>query len=282
MATWDFPCSEPIDANISLASGSVSITAEPTEITSVIISRGRSAGQADDDVTHDVTVEFSDRHLVVTELPRRGLGWRVKDLHVRIATPIGSRVSVQAASADVNCQGTYSAVDLRTASGRIDVGTVRGTAEISTMSGGVQLIQAAEPIIETASGRIFVHRAEGDVRARTASGNITIGQADAAVIAKSASGEILINKLARGRADLNSVSGNIRAKVAPGTSVFLDLASVTGRVTSDLAPSDREGGADLQLHCRTVSGSVHVAGAVNAEMARTEMAAEAETITEGS
>jgi hypothetical protein len=268
LATWDFVGAQPIDANISIASGSVSITAEPTDTTSVIISRGRSVDRSADDVTEEVTVEFAGRHLVVSELPRRGHAWRVRDLHVRITMPIGSRAAVQAASADITCEGTYHAVDIRTASGRVDVATVHGPAEISTMSGGVQLLEATEPRVETASGRILVRHAEGDTMARTASGNITIGQADASVTAKTASGEILIAGLARGRAELNSVSGDIRVKVLPDTRVFLDLASVTGRVSSDLEAADHDGGTNLRLQCRTVSGSVHVArAAASAEMA---------------
>ncbi len=268
MATWDFAGAQPIDANISIASGSVSITAEQTDVTSVIISRGRSVDRSDDDVAEDVTVDFADRHLVVSELPRRGLTWRFKDLHVRIVMPTGSRVAVQAASADVTCAGTYGAVDIRSASGRIDVATVHGPAEISTMSGGVQLLEAAESSVQTASGRILVRHAVGDVAAKTASGNITIGQADASVTAGTASGAILVGGLARGRAELNSVSGDIRVKVLPDTGVFLDLASVTGRVSSDLQAAEKDDGAYLQLQCRTVSGSVHVARApAPAEMA---------------
>jgi hypothetical protein len=268
MATWEFVGAQPIDANISIASGSVSITAEPTDTTSVIISRGRSVDRSDDDVAEEVTVEFADRHLVVSELPRRGLGWRVRDLHVRITVPAGSRAAVQAASAGITCAGTYGAVDIRTASGHVDVATVHGPADISTMSGGVQLFEAAESSVQTASGRILVRHAVGDATAKTASGNITIGKADASVTAGTASGEILVVGLARGRAELNSVSGDIRVKVLPDTAVFLDLASVTGRVSSDLEATDGDGGANLHLQCRTVSGSVHVAkSAESAEVA---------------
>jgi len=268
MATWEFVGGQPIDANISVASGSVSIAAEPTDTTSVTISRGRSVDRSDDDVTEEVTVEFADRHLVVSELPRRGLAWRVRDLHVRITMPTGSRAAVQAASADITCAGTCSAVDIRTASGRVDVATVHGPAEISTMSGGVQLLEASESSVQTASGRILVRHAVGDVTAKSASGNITIGQADASITAGTASGEILVGGLSRGRAELNSVSGNIRVKVLPGTAVFLDLASVTGRVSSDLEAAEGDDGANLHLQCRTVSGSVHVAKAPeSAEMA---------------
>ena len=104
---------------------------------------------------------------------------------------------------------------------------------------------------------------------RTASGNIMIGVADASVMARTASGQVRVLSMTRGRGDLNSVSGAIEVRVVPGTGVFLDLASVTGRVTSDLAAydQDQDGDAELQLLCRTVSGSLHVARATSAEMA---------------
>ncbi len=271
MATWDFACSEPIDANVSIASGTVSVTAAPTDVVTVRIHRGGSGdpamADADDQVRDDVTVDYSDRHLVISELSKHNLGWRNKGLHVTITLPAGSRSAVQAASADVTCRGEYGAVDIRSASGRVDVETVRGPAEITSMSGSVQLLKAAEATVQTASGRISIRHAAGDVTARTASGNIVIAAADGSVTAKTASGQVQVNSMTRGRGDLNSVSGDIQVKVAQGTGVFLDLASVTGRVTSDLAASDTGGSADLRLQCRTVSGSLHVARAASAEMA---------------
>ena len=267
MPTWEFACSETIDANVSIASGTVSLTASPTDVVTVEIHQGRS-NDDDDQLADDVSVDYSDRHLVIAELPKRGLGWRNSNLHVAITMPAASRAAVQAASADVTCRGEYSGVDIRTASGKIDVETVRGPAEISTMSGGVQLQEAVEPTVQTASGRISIRHATGDVMTRTASGNISIGVADASVTARTASGQVRVLSITRGRGDLNSVSGDIEVRVVPGTGVFLDLASVTGRVTSDLASFDQEDGdAELQLVCRTVSGSLHVARANSAEMA---------------
>lgn len=271
MATWEFACSEPIDANVSIASGTVSVTTAPTDVMTVRIHKGRSSDPAgaddDDQVRDDVSVEYSDRHLVVGELPRHNLGWRSKEMHVSITIPVRSRLAVQAASAEVTCRGEYGAVDVRTASGRVDVDTVRGPAELTTMSGSVQLLDAAEAIVQTASGRISIRHVAGDVTARTASGAIVIDAADASVTAKTASGKVQVNSMTRGRGDLNTVSGSIGVKVVPGTGVFLDLASVTGRVTSDLAESATGGDPDLRLQCRTVSGSLHVARAASAEIA---------------
>jgi DUF4097 and DUF4098 domain-containing protein YvlB len=271
MAAWEFACSEPIDANISLASGSVTITAAPTDAITVRIGRGRSGDQGtaadDDQLADEVTVEFAERHLVVSQQSGRSFRWHSKDLHIVIAMPAGSRVAVRAASADIALRGEYGAVDVGTASGSIDVATVHGPVEISTMSGATRVDAATGASLQSASGQIALRHAAADVNARSASGNIQIGTADASVTARTASGQVRIASVTRGRADLNSVSGNIEVKVAQGTGVFLDLSSVTGRVTSDLAASGQDGDADLRLHCRTVSGSVHVARAASAEMA---------------
>jgi DUF4097 and DUF4098 domain-containing protein YvlB len=275
MATWEFPCSDPIDVYVGIAAGSVTVTAELTDVVTVRAHQGRFSDAPKETVdadrlTSDLTVDFENGKLDISEPEKRGLRRHNKSLHLAISVPAESSCTVVTASADTRCLGGYSAVDIRTASGRIDVHRVHGPAEISTMSGGVQIDQAAEPNVQSASGRILVRHATGDVMARTASGNISIGRADASVTARTASGEILINSVAHGRADLNSVSGDVRVRVAQGTGVLLDLASVTGRVSSDLDPSDQEGQEgkeDLQLHSRTVSGAIHVARAVTADVA---------------
>ncbi len=263
MATWEFPGSDPIGLRVAVAAGSVTIIAEPTDVITVRATRG-AHGDADDAID-DVIVDYADGYLEVSEPERRALRWHSKDLHVTIAVPAGSRASVRTASADVTCRGEYGTVDLYTASGDVDVQTVTGTAEISTMSGGLQVLSAADCQLQTASGRISVRHVAGDVTAKTASGNITVGSADGSVTARSASGQVRIGAVRRGRTDVNGVSGDVEVKVVEGTGVYQDLASVTGRVTSDLDSSGQAGGndagvpgEDLSLHCRTVSGSIRI------------------------
>jgi putative adhesin len=257
MTNWDFPCSDPIDANISFASGSVTVTAAPTDAVTVVISGD------DDKFISEVTVDFADRHLVLSEPPRRGLSWRGRDLRITISMPPGSRLSVQVASAEVRCRGEYGAVDIRTASGGVDVDVVRGRAEVSTASGDVRITEAGEVNAQTASGELRVGHATGDVTGKTASGSLSVGAADASVTGRTASGSISLGSVARGRADLTSVSGDVEVNVVQGTGVFLDLSSLSGRVTTDLAASEPEGEADLRLRCQTVSGSVQVSRAAS-------------------
>ncbi|HEX9064251.1 MAG TPA: DUF4097 family beta strand repeat-containing protein [Streptosporangiaceae bacterium] len=270
MATWEFPGSDPIDLRVACAAGSVTITAHSTDVITVVATRS-SHGDANDAVD-DVIVDFADGRLEFSQEANRGLRWKSYGLHVRIVVPAGSVANVRTASADVTARGQYGAVDIYTASGDVDVQQVTGTADITTMSGALQLAEAGEGQLQTASGRISVRHAAGDLTARTASGSITIGAADASVTAKSASGQVRIGAVRRGRTDVNGVSGDVEVKVVEGTGVYLDLASVTGRVRSDLDPSGdgtsaEVPGENLTLHCRTVSGSISVGRAPAAEMA---------------
>lgn len=272
MATWEFPGSDPIDLHVACAAGGVKITAEPTDVITVVATRGAHADA--NDAIDDVIVEYGGGHLEVTEPERRGLRWNSKGLYVTIVVPAGSRASIRTASADVACRGEYGAVDIRSASGAVDVQTVDGTADITTMSGAVQLLRAADCQVQTASGRISVRRASGDLTAKTASGGIAIGTAEGSVTVRTASGQVRIDAVQRGRTDVNGVSGDVEVRVVEGTGVYQDLASVTGRVTSDLEASDQASGngpeipgEDLSLHCRTVSGSISVGRAPAGQMA---------------
>lgn len=272
MATWDFPGSDPIDVRVACAAGSVRITAEPTDV--ITVAASRSAHGDASDAVDDVTVGYADGHLEVTEEERRGLRWHSKSLYVTIVVPTGSRASIRTASADISCHGEHGAVNIYTASGGVDVQNVAGVAEISTMSGGIRLLRAADCQLQTASGRISVRHAAGDVTARTASGSITIGAADGSVTARTASGQVRLGAVRRGQTDISGVSGDVEVKVVEGTGVYQDLASVTGRVVSDLDASGQGAGTgaevpgeDLSLHCRTVSGSIRVGRAPAGQMA---------------
>ncbi|MGI9008158.1 MAG: DUF4097 family beta strand repeat-containing protein [Streptosporangiaceae bacterium] len=272
MATWEFPGSDPIDLRVACAAGSVTITAEPTDVITVRATRGKHRDP--EGPVDDVSVDYADGHLEFSEEERRGLRWHSEDLHVTMVVPAGSRAAVRTASAKVACRGEYGAVDIYTASGSVDVENVAGTADITTMSGGLQLLEAGDCQLHTASGRISVRHAAGDLTAKTASGSITIGAADGSVTAKTASGGVHINAVRRGQTEVNGVSGSVEIKVVEGIGVYQDLASLSGRVTSELDSSGQGGpdgaeipGETLSLRCRTVSGSITVGRAPAGQMA---------------
>lgn len=267
MATWEYPFSEPADVDVSVAAGSVTITAAPTSTVTVRAHSG-TLGRADDErLDEDLAVEFAAGRLEVHERSRRGLRWRSGDLQVEITVPARSRCTVRTAAADVSFRGEPGPVEVQTASGDIDANVTAGPAELVTISGLIRVDElTADSTLSTASGQIQVRHAAADLAARTVSGEIEIGAADGSLTARTANGRIAIASVARGRADLNTVSGDIEVAVAPGTGLYLDLSSLTGRVTSELEPSGEDGGADLRLHCRSLSGTIRVARATAAHM----------------
>ncbi|HVB44299.1 MAG TPA: DUF4097 family beta strand repeat-containing protein [Streptosporangiaceae bacterium] len=275
MTNWEFPCTTPVDVRVSTASGSVTIIAADTQQVTVVVhptwpdpqaGLGQAEGTPDAEGRSDnVRVSFAAGRLEVSEPVRLGLHRRQRDLHLVIGVPQRSSCTVRTASADISCQGELGSLDASSAAGAITAEAVHGPARLAAMSGQAQIgYVAGEVTANTASGDIELGRIASDVAAKTVSGDIRIAQAQAqaSVTARTASGRVWVGNMVSGRADVNTVSGDIDVKVAPGTGVYLDLASVTGRMNSELDPSDqRAGTADLHVTCRTVSGSVYVAKA---------------------
>jgi DUF4097 and DUF4098 domain-containing protein YvlB len=173
---------------------------------------------------------------------------------------------VRTASADISGIGELASLDARTASGDVTAALVSGPARVVTASGDVWLEEVTgEVAANTASGDLRLLRAGGDVTVTTASGNVRIGSCGGSANARTVSGDVRIDGIGSGRPELNSVSGDVTIGVVPGASVYLDIFSLSGRVSSELGPADRDGEAELHVKCRSISGDVRVTRAVPAQ-----------------
>jgi DUF4097 and DUF4098 domain-containing protein YvlB len=117
--------------------------------------------------------------------------------------------------------------------------------------------------VHTASGKVDVGKATGDVEVHAASGEVRIGVAEASVRVKTASGRVSIEEARQGTVDLHAASGDLRVGVRSGVVARLDLNTVSGRVRSELPVEDSqpEEGAPLEIRARTVSGDLLVVAA---------------------
>ena len=213
-----------------------------------------------DDVEIDVR-EFdsgSPARLRVTVPERRLL--RTAAFAVRITTPAGAGARIAVASADVDLAGRFGALEVTGASGDLDVGrgtdvhvrTASGDIRIGTVDGGGS--------IGSASGDVRVGRANGAVKLRTASGDVSVEAAAADASISTASGDVTVGAATGGAVQVKTVSGDISVGVAPGLRVWLDLASVSGRMHSELE-GDGPGGDGppaLTLTLRSVSGDLRI------------------------
>src|SRR5215831_9550450 len=213
MSHWEFPGSEPIEAFIELAGGSVALTAKATDATTVSLAPSRFSRNADK-LLSEIRVSFDNGRLEVVG-PKRTSLWRgYPGLDLTVTLPEGSRCAVRTASADVICTGELAELDVQTASGDVTAAAVTRNLQATTASGEVRADETGEMAdIRTVSGDVRIARA-GDIQARTASGDVNIATAAGSATTTTASGDVRIGSMASGRADVNTASGDVVVGVA--------------------------------------------------------------------
>jgi hypothetical protein len=258
MASWEFPGSDPIDLIINLGAGSVAVSAEPTEVSTVSLRSSKHGSKADQQIG-EVQVTFTEGRLEIIQPKSSGFLRGNPGLELTVKVPSESDCSVRTASADVACVGDLARLDARTASGDVTAASVSGAVDVNTASGDVWLENAGATVgVRTASGDIRLRQAAGDVALHTASGVVSVGPAGASVQAFTASGDVQIGSAASGEANVKTVSGDAQIGVAAGAGVYLDLSSVTGRIKSHLEETDSDSDVSLRVICRTVSGDIKI------------------------
>lgn len=264
MPHWEFPGSDPVDAFVDIASGHVAVMAGPTDVTTVELA---GAGRGDRPAA-DVQVSFGNGRLEVIGPRRSGLWRGVTGIDVSITVPSGSRCMLHTASADVSCEGDVADLEVHTASGDVAADPVRGSVAVQTASGDIRLDGAGTSAeLRTASGDIRLARAGGDVRIRTASGDVNVGDIGGSVTVQTAGGDVRLGSVTAGHAEVTTVSGDSTVGVAAGAGVYLDLASLTGSVTSHLPEASASDDIALEVKCRAVSGDIQIIRAAPAESA---------------
>jgi len=254
-----FDTAGPVSLRVRIPAGALAIAAEETAVSTVDVRPMR----ADDDAAR----RLADRTLV--ELHGDALVVDVPDdatddrpLSITVTVPRDSAVQARTASAGVRCRGRLSRLDCNTASGALAAEQLTGDASVHTASGRIELGEVGGELrVRSASAAVAVETVLGDTEISTASGAVTVGCADGSVHARTASGGLAVACAAHGDLRLDSASGDVRVGVRPGTTAWLDLATVSGRTRRELDDVTGEaagGRCDVNLRVRTTSGDIHV------------------------
>ncbi|NQW16685.1 MAG: DUF4097 family beta strand repeat protein [Chloroflexi bacterium] len=256
----EYPCSDPITIKTSIAAGSIKITTEDRDTVAVDVT------SPDDGAAAEATeVSFNGNTLEIT-YPDSSRGWfrRHNKVDVVVVAPLDSTARIGVASASVECRGKFDQMKVKTASGNVDIDDVTGDLEVQSASGDTRVASVGGQLsFRSASGRLEVSDVGGSIGVKTASGKIEIGAAGGDVKAQSASGSLQVGAAHRGIIIMKTASGKASVGVAPGTGVWLDLDSTSGRINTGLDtvanPPDNR---DLTIRIRTVSGSIDILRAV--------------------
>ncbi|HIV58612.1 MAG TPA: DUF4097 domain-containing protein [Candidatus Stackebrandtia faecavium] len=259
----EFPCDQPVTVNVTMGQGCCIITAEERGSAAVTVepfkTDRRSAAAAE-----ETEVTFDNGQLRI-RTPESMTSWLFSRgeskngaVKITIKVPTGSSASVKTSSAEVQCHGDIARANLTSASGPITVARAN-SVKVNTASGEVHVYECVESGSgNSASGDIQFDHVGGDLSVKSVSGDVRVGRADSNVNGNSVSGDISVDSVGGSSCRLKTVSGSIGVGIPSGTGVWMDLNTVSGTTSSDLAVGDLPGQmeATLDLRANSVSGNI--------------------------
>ena len=264
-----------VSLQIKLPSGRVVVTtADKPQTTVEVVPLGRRGQDAVEEI--EVTMdERQGRHVIRIEQRDKfrwgpiQISWG-GDFECRVTCPPGADLDLSGGSTDLRAEAELGDVAVRTASGDIRLATIRGGLEVKTASGDVAVgVLGAPSSIATVSGDLSVDRVDAALNGRSVSGDVMVGTVAGELGFSSTSGDFEIKAVVSGDVRLQTVSGDVRIGVARGTRVWIDAASVSGDLGSELGiedqqPADESDDSVVPLHVKTVSGDVSIVRAAAA------------------
>ena len=263
-----------VSLQVKLPSGRVLVTtADEPRTTVEVVAVGRRGQDAIDEI--EVTLdERLGRYAVKVEQKDRFRWGPIQitwggDFECRIVCPPGTDLDLAGGSTDLRSDGELGEVSVRTASGDIRLESVRGNLQVKTASGDISVDTiASQASLVTVSGDLGVERVDASLTARAVSGDVTIGGISGPLALSTTSGDVDIKSVAGGDVRVQTVSGDVRVGIAPGTRTWIDAASVSGRLESELGldqePAGETDEAVIPVHVKTVSGDVSIVRAAAA------------------
>ena len=259
--------------SLAIPAGVIEIDTAPGDTTHVELEALTEAAR---ELLPHTRMELHERsigHEVVVEVPATRSGFfisfgRGPDFRLRVACPPEAELDLNTKSADVRARGVFGSSEIKTASGDINIGEIKGDARIKTASGDVSLDDVhGTTRVQTASGDLALQRARGDVNGQLVSGDVWIRDALRSVALNTVSGDMRLDAVVEGSIDLTAISGDILVGIRRGSRIYVDCNTISGTTTSELELSDapastpdagREGGPQVELRAKTVSGDIGV------------------------
>ncbi|MDX6532445.1 MAG: hypothetical protein QOF68_189 [Gaiellales bacterium] len=260
---------DSVTLRLRLPSGRIEITTWDKPRTDVDVQPLRdddAARRYAADVRHELRRRGSGHELVLEARGNRGLfSFRDTPLSFTIRAPHGAHIDADTASADIAARGRFGGVEIQTASGDVIAETIDGDATVRSANGTVELGDVSGPAkVNAVAGDVRIGSVGGDAAISLVSGDLELGPADANVTVKTVAGDVDLTSVQRGSVRAQSVSGDITIRVARGTSVWMDIGSLSGETVSELDSIDepsQSGDVAVEIKASSTSGDVRLARA---------------------
>jgi hypothetical protein len=195
--TFDTPGGLHLEVHIP--AGTVQVHAEETLQTHVSIQGERDPEDfriVMDDLAggdHHLTVEYRER--------TKRFGWRGSDLRVHLTVPLGTIVTCDTGSADLEVTGKIRALTFRSGSGDCRFDDIDGEVSVKVASGDLAGATVGGGLSFTsASGDVRIRQVVGDIVGKVVSGDISLGIVGGSARLASVSGDVEIGSVGSQRA----------------------------------------------------------------------------------
>jgi DUF4097 and DUF4098 domain-containing protein YvlB len=198
----------------------------------------------------------------------------VSDLEIHV--PAGSQVEIEGVRLDIEVTGVTGTVQAETVDGgitqsgaarEVSLQSVMGTVEVTGSRGQIQA--------ETVNGSVTIRSSSGHLEASTVNGHLVVSDGPFEQVAlESVAGTVSFEAelAARGRLDVETVSGSVEVFVSPSFGADFAVSSFSGSIDNELGIGTVEqerfipakelkfstGSGGARIRVETLSGSVHI------------------------
>jgi hypothetical protein len=186
---------------------------------------------------------------------------RSPEIAVLIRCPHHAELNVKTRSADLVVRGRVGNTEVESTSGDTAIGEVDGSARVHAVSGDIQIARVGGACeLQTVSGDIHLEAGNGPAALQSVSGDLWLREPGGSVNFNTVSGDQWVEYAGNGHVTSQSVSGDVRVGVRPGVSVWIDAASRSGDVSSELEVAEAPSAAGMvtELRIQTLSGDVAI------------------------
>lgn len=268
MSTSSYPVSGPVDLQVRLGYGRLTVHAEEnvSEATVDITPRDPNS-----DYARRTVVEMRHSTLVVHSPKPRGtvfdipiFGGRFSErdaLDVEITVPARTTMKIGSWGTDLVLIGRAGTTDISSGSTTITIDQVDGDLRLRYGSGPTQVQRVTGSVqVRSGSGTVTFGDVGGSLDVGCGSGSLDVGNAGGRVRMRTGSGQASIGA-AGGDVDLTSGSGGLSVGLRPGQPARLDVVTGAGQLRSDLPIEEARPNSSLPpitVKARTGSGDVRI------------------------
>ncbi len=268
MSTSSFPVSRPIDLQVRIGFGTITVHADDgvTDATVAVTPRDR-----DSDYAARTTVEMRGSTLVVQGPKPRGTVFDIpvfagrygnRDaVDVDITVPSGTPMKIGSWAADVVVVGRAGTTDVASGSATTTLGHIDGDLRLRYGGGPAQVQRVTGSVVVRAgSGNMTFGEVGGSLEVGCGSGSLEVATVGGRLRMRTGSGQASI-RAAGGDVDFASGSGGLSVGLRRGQPARLDVVTGAGQLRSDLPVEDdppaNTAGA-ITIKARTGSGDVRI------------------------